>query len=738
MLTVVRRAVPGSTRPRRRAAAAAAGAQQQSSALHLTSSGATAEIGSSSLHQRSFFLAASSGSPSAGPSPVGRPLTSGSSSHSYPALPSPRWEVAGQGSSARSSPKEARFVGNSSSTAYNSTGRGIATKAGGAEQEHQCRGARGSSASSAAGERQGAEMVVNPKHAGTATRGSGGGRVCAGSTTTTTTSRRWLWTAAAMTAVTAVTATVNTASATPCNRDATIASSSPSLGGRRPEDAGGLSESDHNTGGGAPRGSAGFTHHSRHAAGNRGGEGGGGREAHGAKPPRKSSWRSSLPAAVVAASSAQGTAAAASKDSRPTRQLESPRSNRAPSLISSSWLDGGGFLLRRGVASVLDLRGGARAMSAPATGGGGGGKSSHGSGKKAKAGGAGGKEGDESRDGGGENRGKSIPLAGRPLFTSVASTKGHRPHMEDEFFLSADGSFSAVYDGHGGANVSEYLRRNLYKHVMDHLPPGDDVYGLSTVEEALRAAFKCADDYVVTQTPYSNEGSCAVSVTVHCDREGKVSIISCNLGDSRAVLSRGGKALDLTEDHKPNAPREMERIYRHDGMVTWEGFECSQGLQIEGTGVYRINGNLAVARAIGDIDYRPWVSAEVDIKTIELKREADQFVILASDGLWDVMSSEEAVQYVHAVMGGAMGSGNEGDKCNGGSNGDKQGAAAEAGGDKPPHMTLVNWTQSYAEDRGMIRAATMLRKKKMAGYLAEEALRRGTMDNTTVAIVWLQ
>lgn len=43
-------------------------------------------------------------------------------------------------------------------------------------------------------------------------------------------------------------------------------------------------------------------------------------------------------------------------------------------------------------------------------------------------------------------------------------------------------------------------------------------------------------------------------------------------------------------------------------MVTWEGFECSQGLQIEGTGVYRINGNLAVARAIGDIDYRPWVS----------------------------------------------------------------------------------------------------------------------------------
>lgn len=71
--------------------------------------------------------------------------------------------------------------------------------------------------------------------------------------------------------------------------------------------------------------------------------------------------------------------------------------------------------------------------------------------------------------------------------------------------------------------------------------------------------------------------------------------------------------------------------------------------------------------------------AEVDIRTIDLKRGKDQFVILASDGLWDVMSSEEAVQYVHAVMGGAMGSGKEGDKW---SSGDKSGSEG-AGSDKP-------------------------------------------------------
>lgn len=77
----------------------------------------------------------------------------------------------------------------------------------------------------------------------------------------------------------------------------------------------------------------------------------------------------------------------------------------------------------------------------------------------------------------------------------------------------------------------------------------------------------------------------------------------------------------------------------------------------------------------------PPPSAEVEIKTIDLKRETDQFVILASDGLWDVMSSEEAVQYVHAVMGGAMGSGKEGDKWSG--SGDKAGGAAGAEADKP-------------------------------------------------------
>lgn len=83
--------------------------------------------------------------------------------------------------------------------------------------------------------------------------------------------------------------------------------------------------------------------------------------------------------------------------------------------------------------------------------------------------------------------------------------------------------------------------------------------------------------------------------------------------------------------------------------------------------------------------------AEAEIKTIEIKRETDQFVILASDGLWDVMTSEEAVEYVHAVMAAAMGSDGEREKWSGsgGSGGDggiedgssSMGSGGEGGGE---------------------------------------------------------
>lgn len=117
-----------------------------------------------------------------------------------------------------------------------------------------------------------------------------------------------------------------------------------------------------------------------------------------------------------------------------------------------------------------------------------------------------------------------------------------------------------------------------------------------------------------------------------------------NAGDSRAVLCRGGEALAMSEDHKPESETERNRIYAAGGMVTMEG---------------RINGNLNLSRSLGDFEYKKnpdlppeaqIITANPDIKTIQLE-PADEFLILACDGVWDILSNQEAVDFVRNLMG---------------------------------------------------------------------------------------
>lgn len=93
--------------------------------------------------------------------------------------------------------------------------------------------------------------------------------------------------------------------------------------------------------------------------------------------------------------------------------------------------------------------------------------------------------------------------------------------------------------------------------------------------------------------------------------------------------------LALSEDHKPDRPSEKKRIVALGGQVIFIG--CA-----------RVNGMLATSRGFGDKDLKPLVSAEPEITHHELE-EGDEFVLLASDGLWDVMSNAEAACIVRAA-----------------------------------------------------------------------------------------
>ena len=117
-------------------------------------------------------------------------------------------------------------------------------------------------------------------------------------------------------------------------------------------------------------------------------------------------------------------------------------------------------------------------------------------------------------------------------------------------------------------------------------------------------------------------------------------LICANAGDSRCVVGEGGRALPLSFDHKPNLKKERDRIYKAGSTVNVEG---------------RIDGNLNLSRAIGDIAHKksPKVSLEnqavtsmPDIKMHQLTNKTD-FVIIACDGIWETKTSQQIVDYVY-------------------------------------------------------------------------------------------
>ncbi|OWZ24375.1 Protein phosphatase [Phytophthora megakarya] len=317
------------------------------------------------------------------------------------------------------------------------------------------------------------------------------------------------------------------------------------------------------------------------------------------------------------------------------------------------------------------------------------------------------------------------------ILVSTAAVRGDRAYMEDTSYVSSCKRFAAVYDGHGGAAVSQYLRNQLFSMVSPELAQLDqeilaenkenNVLAKSSrrqkVATMLRDAVHKLDQEVIAKNEWKFQGSTAVGVLLFEDV-----LYSMNVGDSRAVLCRGGDVVELTRDHKPNDPQERARIESLGGRVQWFGYVDAQGEPIEPYGAYRVNGNLAVARAVGDRDSRPFVIGEAEIRQYDIEYDKDEFIVIASDGLWDVFTSSEVVEFVQDVMSGEVGSRE----------------AWSSGGHSDTRVPIFEWSQQYTSDRSMIKAARRRRKVQIANYLVQEALFRGTSDNVSVVVVWLR
>ena len=257
--------------------------------------------------------------------------------------------------------------------------------------------------------------------------------------------------------------------------------------------------------------------------------------------------------------------------------------------------------------------------------------------------------------------------------------------MEDDYFIGNGGKFVGVFDGHGGSDVSRFLKHHLYQRFQEEWKRTSwemDHSSLHSLVMAMRAAFLSIDAEVLGKDVMQYQGSTAVVVAIHEGVDGSKTLVSANVGDSRAVLCRHGVALDMTRDHKPGDERERARIENMGEQIEWDNFGK----------IHRVK-NLSLSRAIGDRFAKPTISGEAEIQLFPL-REDDEFFVLASDGVWDVMTSEQVVQFVHRKMEAVKPSGS--------------------------------------------RRMEDVRRKNMSRYIASEALNRGSGDNICVVIVWLK
>ncbi|CAK0843869.1 unnamed protein product [Prorocentrum cordatum] len=221
------------------------------------------------------------------------------------------------------------------------------------------------------------------------------------------------------------------------------------------------------------------------------------------------------------------------------------------------------------------------------------------------------------------------------LAAGWAEDQGRRAEMEDGFvFVDRFGgrqtsAFFAVYDGHGGRQVVDFVTHELHESVLRELRR------CGSAPDAMLQAFQSTDDEMVRRNIMTS-GCTACCCLLQEERHARV-IYTAHLGDSRAVMARGGSATRLTSmtDHKATDPLEAKRVIEAGGQIVND----------------RVNGMLAMTRALGDhILKTPVLPNDVvsnvpDITSTDLSGQ-DSFVILACDGLWDVISDQDAVALV--------------------------------------------------------------------------------------------
>jgi len=232
--------------------------------------------------------------------------------------------------------------------------------------------------------------------------------------------------------------------------------------------------------------------------------------------------------------------------------------------------------------------------------------------------------------------------------------------LDSKVFPSA--AMFAVLDGHGGREVSQLAARLLASEVhacgreqlRDALPACKDTGKMPApcLRKALEDALPRLDDKLhrgllglgrlcpSVMHPFCTIGSTACVAAVDLRRR---EVVCANVGDSRAFIIRKGKALALSDDHKPENPAERTRI------------RCAGGDVVKVGPCYRVDGNLNLSRALGDFDFKsnaalpPWkqkVTAFPDSTCTSFRGGSQELLVVACDGLFEKRSNQDIADLI--------------------------------------------------------------------------------------------
>ena len=203
--------------------------------------------------------------------------------------------------------------------------------------------------------------------------------------------------------------------------------------------------------------------------------------------------------------------------------------------------------------------------------------------------------------------------------------RGYRDYMEDKSRVvqnvngDKNSHLFCLFDGHGGVNVSQFLQDNFYKYFKEMLP-------MSNPQENFKELFNIVDNKI-KDLNVLNIGStaCVIYIT---KENGKKVLYSANIGDTRSVLISSNDYKRLSYDHRATDTNEYNRIVQSGGIV-FAG---------------RVYGTLMLSRAFGDWELKSYgVISEPHVTKININ-ENDKYVIMASDGIWDVLDDADVYE----------------------------------------------------------------------------------------------